>query len=67
MEILIRRYEAIKPNGKHIKTQYSPTVIMLVTEMVEKKCSVDEIIRVTVVSGGSINYIASLDPLEEDV
>ena len=66
MAILMRQYEAIKPNGKRIKTQYSPTIIMLVTEMVDKGCGVDEITRVTGVSFGSIHYIASLDPIDEE-
>lgn len=61
-----RRYEAIKLDGTRIKTQYSPTIIMLVSEMVDKGLSVDAIVRVTGASPGSIGYISTLDPVEDE-
>lgn len=60
-----RFYEAIKEDGKRVKTQYSPDKIMQVSKLVSLGYPQDFIWKETGVAYDSIYYVASLDPIDD--
>ena len=62
-----RKYIALNIEGKKIRTQYSPDTIMQVTELIDLGIPKKRIHELTKVARNSINFVASLDPIDIDI